>query len=74
MIPTVALAIVMGIVPGFFMRPMGPSVDRIIERVTGQQPAQVRSSSTSSSSTAERRTPGTGLQLPVERRVQSPVR
>jgi hypothetical protein len=41
MVPTVAMAIVMGIAPGFFMRPMEVSVNRIIERVTGQQPAQV---------------------------------
>jgi hypothetical protein len=28
-------------VPGFFLRPMEASVTRVIERVTGQQPAQV---------------------------------
>ena len=80
MIPTVALAIVMGIVPGFFMRPMGPSVDRIIERVTGQQPAQVKSSLPGSGT----RDSGSGMRSvltpPVPRapsfepRVQSPVR
>ncbi|HZB25203.1 MAG TPA: hypothetical protein VE379_03655, partial [Vicinamibacterales bacterium] len=44
MVPTIAMAVVMGVVPGFFMRPMEPSVTRVVERVTGQQPAQVRSS------------------------------
>jgi NADH-quinone oxidoreductase subunit M len=42
MVPTVALAVVMGVVPGFFLRPMEVSVNRIIERVTAQQPAQVQ--------------------------------
>ncbi len=43
MAPTVALAVVMGVMPGVFLRPMEPSVVRVIERVTGQQPAQVDS-------------------------------
>jgi NADH-quinone oxidoreductase subunit M len=41
MVPTIVMAIVMGVVPGFFLRPMEASVTRVIERVTGQQPAQV---------------------------------
>jgi NADH-quinone oxidoreductase subunit M len=44
MVPTIAMAIVMGVVPGFFMRPMEPSVNRVIARVTGQRPAQGTSS------------------------------
>ena len=40
MVPTVAMAIVMGVLPNVFLRPMEPSVKRVIERVTGQQPAQ----------------------------------
>jgi NADH-quinone oxidoreductase subunit M len=40
--PMVALAIFMGVYPNLFLRPMEPSVNRVIERVTGQQPAQVR--------------------------------
>jgi len=43
--PTIALAILMGVAPGFFLRPIEPSVTRVVERVTGQQPAQVRSAS-----------------------------
>jgi hypothetical protein len=31
----------MGVVPGFFLRPMEPSIARTIERVTGSQPARV---------------------------------
>jgi NADH-quinone oxidoreductase subunit M len=81
MIPTVALAIVMGIVPGFFMRPMGPSVDRIIERVTGQQPAQVKSSLPGSGTRGSRSGMGSPVLAPAatrapspEARVQSPAR
>jgi NADH-quinone oxidoreductase subunit M len=36
MVPTVAVCIVMGVVPGVFLRPMEPSVQRTIERVTGR--------------------------------------
>jgi hypothetical protein len=42
MVPTIALVFVMGVFPGIFLRPMEPSVNRIIERVTGSQPARVR--------------------------------
>ena len=38
--PTIALVILMGVFPGIFLRPMEPSVNRIIERVTGSQPAR----------------------------------
>jgi NADH-quinone oxidoreductase subunit M len=34
MIPTCAIAILMGVVPGYFLRPMEPSVNRVIQRVT----------------------------------------
>jgi NADH-quinone oxidoreductase subunit M len=36
MVPTVAVAILMGVFPGVFLRPMEPSVKRTIERVTGR--------------------------------------
>jgi NADH-quinone oxidoreductase subunit M len=39
--PTIALAIFMGVFPGIFLRPMEPSVNRLIERVTASQPARV---------------------------------
>jgi NADH-quinone oxidoreductase subunit M len=45
MVPTIALAIVMGVFPGPFIRPMEPSVNRVIDRVVGSQPAQVKSGS-----------------------------
>jgi NADH-quinone oxidoreductase subunit M len=41
MIPTIAIAIVMGVVPGFFLRPTAPAVSRVVERVTGAKPARV---------------------------------
>ena len=40
-VPTIAMAIVMGVFPGVFLRPMEPSVKRTIERVTGRSYAQV---------------------------------
>jgi len=33
LVPTIAMAILMGVLPGPFLRPMAPSVDRVIERV-----------------------------------------
>ena len=36
------MAILMGVFPGIFLRPMEPSVNRLIERVTASQPARVR--------------------------------
>jgi hypothetical protein len=68
MVPTVAMAIFMGVLPGIFLRPMEPSVARVIERMnTGQAPAQVRT-------VAE---PGLGIREPrlvksADMRVSSP--
>jgi NADH-quinone oxidoreductase subunit M len=42
MIPTVAMAIVMGVFPGIFMRPMEPSINKALDRIVGSQPAHVR--------------------------------
>ena len=42
LVPTIAMAILMGVLPGIFLRPMEPSVNRLIERVTASQPARVR--------------------------------
>jgi NADH-quinone oxidoreductase subunit M len=41
-VPMVALAIFMGVYPNLFLRPMEPSVTRVVERVTNRQPAQVQ--------------------------------
>jgi hypothetical protein len=41
MIPTIAMAIFMGILPGIFLRPLAPASARLIERVTGSLPARV---------------------------------
>ena len=35
MIPTIALAIFMGVAPGFFLKPMEPSVIRVLDRING---------------------------------------
>jgi NADH-quinone oxidoreductase subunit M len=42
MVPTVAVAILMGVFPGIFLRPMEPSVNRVIGLIIDGQPAQVR--------------------------------
>jgi NADH-quinone oxidoreductase subunit M len=47
MIPTVAMCIFMGVAPGFFLRPMEPSVGRVIDRIN-----QVRFASRAADSTA----------------------
>ena len=39
MVPTVALAIFMGIAPGFFLKPMEPSVIRTLDRINEVKPA-----------------------------------
>ena len=41
--PIVAMCILMGVLPNIFLRPMEPSVNRVIERVTGRGPAQTAS-------------------------------
>jgi NADH-quinone oxidoreductase subunit M len=41
MVPTIAMCVFMGILPGIFLRPMAPSVARVVERVTGSLPARV---------------------------------
>jgi NADH-quinone oxidoreductase subunit M len=41
-VPIAAMAVFMGVMPNVFLRPMEASVQRVVERVTGQQPAQVR--------------------------------
>ncbi|HTK28277.1 MAG TPA: NADH-quinone oxidoreductase subunit M [Vicinamibacterales bacterium] len=42
MIPIVALAVLMGVVPNLFLRPMEPSVNRVLARIQQQVPARVR--------------------------------
>jgi NADH-quinone oxidoreductase subunit M len=39
-IPTVAAAVFMGVLPGVFLRPMQPSVDRLLQRVSHEVSAQ----------------------------------
>jgi NADH-quinone oxidoreductase subunit M len=42
MVPSVAMALFMGVFPGIFLRPMEPAVASVIQKVVGSQPAQVR--------------------------------
>jgi NADH-quinone oxidoreductase subunit M len=37
--PTLVMAIVMGILPNFFLAPMEPAVDRLVQRIQAQRPA-----------------------------------
>ena len=41
-IPIVAMAIFMGVLPNVFLHPMEASVNRVIQRITGRQPVQVQ--------------------------------
>ena len=41
LVPTIAIAILMGVAPGLFLKPMEPSVVKVIDRVNGSQPARV---------------------------------
>ena len=59
--PIVAMSIFMGVLPNVFLNPMRPSVDRVIERITGQSPAQAKAGSTPSS---ERQVPSPESRLP----------
>ena len=52
MIPTVAMCIFMGVFPAPFLRPMEPAVARVIERVTGAQPARAANESPPTSDNA----------------------
>ncbi|MEZ5284324.1 MAG: proton-conducting transporter membrane subunit [Vicinamibacterales bacterium] len=40
--PLAAMAIVMGVFPNVFLKPMEPAVDRIVQRVIAHQPASAR--------------------------------
>ncbi len=44
-VPIVAMAIFMGVVPNLFLHPMEASVNRVVEMVTGTRPATVRAPS-----------------------------
>jgi NADH-quinone oxidoreductase subunit M len=41
LVPTIAMAILMGVLPAIFLRPMEPSINKVIDRVTGARPARV---------------------------------
>jgi NADH-quinone oxidoreductase subunit M len=41
MIPTVAMAILMGIAPSIFLKPMKPALDRVIARMAASEPSKV---------------------------------
>ncbi|MGE3842355.1 MAG: NADH-quinone oxidoreductase subunit M [Vicinamibacterales bacterium] len=45
--PTVALAVIMGVFPNVFLRPMAPAVDRMVQRMQSRQERLVRSTAES---------------------------
>ncbi len=69
LVPTIAMAILMGVVPGIFLKPMEPSVNRLIERVTANQPARVDNRSGAASPVV----PALDLSSPAGRRQSSVV-
>jgi NADH-quinone oxidoreductase subunit M len=77
MVPTVAMVIVMGVVPAVFLRPMEPSVNRVIERITSQQPAQVKTGAAGSAFGVRRsafaKPPNQPRNPSAERRAPSPA-
>ncbi|MGH9330193.1 MAG: complex I subunit 4 family protein, partial [Vicinamibacterales bacterium] len=56
--PIAAMAIVMGIMPAPFLRPIEVSVERVVQRVTSRQPAVVRSGRPEDSVSISRRSRG----------------
>jgi NADH-quinone oxidoreductase subunit M len=44
-VPVVALTILMGVLPNLFLRPMAPSVARIVDRVNGEAAIEIRAES-----------------------------
>jgi NADH-quinone oxidoreductase subunit M len=59
MVPTIAMAVLMGVLPGLFLRPMEPSVVRAVDRITGAQPARAQNLAPPTSN-PEPRTPNGG--------------
>jgi NADH-quinone oxidoreductase subunit M len=41
-VPIVALTILMGVLPNLFLHPIGPAVERMLERVRAQAPVEIR--------------------------------
>jgi NADH-quinone oxidoreductase subunit M len=74
--PIVAMSIFMGVLPNVFLHPMRPSVDLVIERITGQSPSQAEAGSTPSSerqvSSPESRLPSPEPPVPSPESRQTP--
>jgi NADH-quinone oxidoreductase subunit M len=65
-VPIAAMAVFMGVMPNVFLRPMEASVKSVVERVTGQQPAQVdRTAAPPAGRTGPPPTQPTGQPAPV---------
>jgi len=42
LVPIVASAVIMGVLPNLFLRPIGPSVDRLLNQIHAAAPERVR--------------------------------
>ena len=42
LVPIVALAVLMGVLPNLFLRPMGPSIERMLNQVRRGAPVEVQ--------------------------------
>jgi len=74
MVPTIAMAIVMGVVPNVFLRPMEPSVKKTIERVTGRSFANAPAIGDPSTSSGSSRATSRGdRRLAIGRTSQPPT-
>jgi NADH-quinone oxidoreductase subunit M len=67
--PTVVMAVVMGVVPGLFLRPMEPAVQRMVQRMQSRQERTVRLEQGSAGGQAG--PPGTGA--PARHAPQTPA-
>jgi NADH:ubiquinone oxidoreductase subunit 4 (subunit M) len=44
-VPIIVLAVLMGILPNLFLRPMAPSVERMLDLVRSEAPSEIRAAS-----------------------------
>jgi NADH-quinone oxidoreductase subunit M len=65
-VPTIAIAILMGVLPGIFLRPMEASVNKVIERVNSPQPSRVSNRSVPSLRDASAGPAGAGTESPSQ--------
>ena len=73
MVPTIATAIFMGLLPGVFLRPMEPSVRKTVERVTGRSYAETAPAGTRDPRSSTRASVAARRILDPESRITDPA-